>query len=373
MKIKRYEAKDMQEAMLKVKDDLGKDAVIVSTRKIKQKGLLGFFKPYLIEVTAALDEKPKNKDEFLNSLKQTQKMDQLEEKLSSVEGMLSKVYSEIQQTKSSADTEKNNYSNNVIQLFYNHLIDNEVDHEIAKEILDEINADLEKDNMNINNVVRIVYNKLIEILGNPQPIEYSIAHTPRKIVMVGATGVGKTTTIAKLTAEAVLDKKKKVGLITADTYRIAAVEQLKTYAEILGVPVKVVYKPSDITKALADFADKDVVFIDTAGRSHKNEKQLMELQELMAFSEPDETYLVLSLATKYKDIRSILQKYEPIRDYKLIFTKLDETSSSGIILNVRYNTDRPLAYVTTGQNVPDDIEIINTERIVQTLLGRIEE
>lgn len=164
-------------------------------------------------------------------------------------------------------------------------------------------------------------------------------------------------------------------MVTADTYRIAAVEQLNTYAGILDVPVNVAYSPSEICGCLNEFSGYDVIFVDTAGRSHKNEEQKDELIELInnvkngGYDADIETFLVLSVTTKYKDLINIADTYKEIEDYRLLFTKLDETVTLGNIINLKCYTGAPLSYTTSGQNVPDDIETIDVQKLAKNLLG----
>ena len=160
-------------------------------------------------------------------------------------------------------------------------------------------------------------------------------------------------------------------MITADTYRIAAVEQLKTYAEILGIPVNVAYSPGDIMDAVNQHSDKDLILIDTAGRSHRNKAQFEELKALVTASDANEIYLVLSATMSSRSCMEILNSYDFLKDYKLIFTKTDEAPAMGIILNVRYLTGKKLSYITTGQSVPDDIETANIDKLAKKLMGSI--
>lgn len=374
MKIQRYETKNMQEAIEKAKSELGRNAVIVSTRRIRRKGLLGFFQRPILEVIAAVEEKEEvPKQDFIASLKQSQQMVQIEEKIKNIESVMSKVYGEIKDVKYNIEDSPENSYISVVKLFYQHLIQNGVEPEVAKVILDDVNQEAIKGQNSINTIVSLVCNKIISILGTVEPIQVDdTTSKPRKVMLLGSTGVGKTTTIAKLTAEMILNHQKKVGLITCDTYRIAAVEQLKTYAEILGVTVKVVYQDADIQSSLEEFSDKDIVFIDTAGRSHNNKQQMQELEELINQFQPHEIYLVLNMVTKYKDIQQIIEHYSFIKDYKFIFTKLDETSSYGMILSTCFDHPQKLSYITTGQNVPDDIEIVKVDNIAKSLLGSIQ-
>jgi len=157
--------------------------------------------------------------------------------------------------------------------------------------------------------------------------------------------------------------------MTADTYRIAAVDQLKKYAEILGLGVEVLYSIDEFEEKKNTFSNCDAVLIDTAGRSHKNEQRFSELSNLLNEISKKEVYLVLSLSTKYKDILDIIESYSEVADYKIIFTKQDETTTLGTIINVKHMTQKPLSYITFGQNVPDDIEVLQPEKIAKLLLG----
>lgn len=207
------------------------------------------------------------------------------------------------------------------------------------------------------------------LLGEPETIQLRSDGRPQVVIFVGPTGVGKTTTLAKIAADFTLNKQKKVGLITADTYRIAAVEQLKTYSEILNIPFLVVYSPSEVKEAIKMFADKDLILIDTAGRSHRNKSHFDELKALVNSAEADEAYLVVSANTSKHAMNEILEYYSFIKDYKLLFTKLDEAPAPGVIVNARYLTGRPLSYTTAGQSVPDDLNVANPRAIVANLLG----
>ena len=189
--------------------------------------------------------------------------------------------------------------------------------------------------------------------------------------------MGKTTTIAKLASRYAVDEKKKVALLTADTYRIAAAEQLRTYANILEVPFRVIYTKEEVITAIQDFKEYDYIFVDTAGHSHQNEQQLGDMKVLLDTLKEEhddvtiqcQCFLVLSATTKYKDLLKIAQTYRELTEYQLIFTKLDETSTLGNLLNLKLASDSPVSYVTYGQNVPDDIEQFNAQKTVKQLLG----
>ena len=267
--------------------------------------------------------------------------------------------------------ERENANYKFLQLIYKKLIDNEVDSRFADEIIGEIENSLKKES-NLDSILAAVYQKIILKLGKPKTIE--IGDKAKVIFFIGPTGVGKTTTIAKIASSFKIEKEARVAFITADTYRIAAVEQLNTYASIIDCPVSVVYSVEDMNKSLSEYKDYDLILVDTAGRSHKATEQMDELKAFIeevaqrADEFDFECYLTLSLTTKYKDLKSIADKYYDV-DWAVIFTKLDETCSVGNILNIRMLTDRPLSYTTSGQNVPDDIEVINEQGIARQLLG----
>lgn len=197
-----------------------------------------------------------------------------------------------------------------------------------------------------------VYQKLILRFGQPETIK---VNGKTNSCFVGPTGVGKTTTIAKIASKFKVNYNKNIAFITADTYRIAATDQLRTFANILDTPMSVIYTATELNSAVAEYEQADVIFVDTAGFSHKNETQRNDMRALLAGLSPEyekSVYLVLSATTKYRDLISIIDSYKDIDDYKLIFTKLDETSSYGNLLNIKLYSDAGISYVTNGQNVP---------------------
>ena len=393
MKVKRYVGETAQEAMQKVKSDLGRDAIILNTRKIRKKGLAGLFSKPLIEVVATIDndissgarannarnEHTIETNEFIkelnenlqgqkNSLKDNTKHSHADEKeliqqdFMEIKNMLNKVYDAVK-----VDYENTKLSD-VVKKYLKTLEDNEVDKVIVNEIKEKLMETLDSEKQQSDAIVRnTVYNILMKYVKEPEP--FSFAGGKKVIIVIGPTGVGKTTTLAKLAANMVLNEKKRVGLITSDTYRIAAVEQLKTYSEIIGVPLSIIYTPGEILNAIESYADKDLILVDTAGRSHKDKYHLMELKTLIKSSIKYEVYLVISATTKFSDCIEIIKNYSFLDDYKLLFTKLDETSAFGVILNVAYITKKPISYITTGQSVPDDIEIADNGKIINCLLG----
>jgi flagellar biosynthesis protein FlhF len=416
MKIKKFEGKDEQEIMRRVKDDLGPSAIILSIKRKPHRGLFAFFKPPAVIVTAAYEEKtslqklweeseqgyardprgtglgdmnaeaavkkpaaaePASANRVMQEVQladQQQRIRSLENKLMMTEELLAKVVAQLNVAEQMARHPRpRKYENSLIEIFYESLIGQGVTPEIAERLLEDVDAIDEREKIDITLIVRIVYNTIIGILGEPNAIGTSLAPEGARafpVVFMGPTGVGKTTTIAKLSSILTLRHGLRVGLITADTYRIAAVEQLKTYADILGLDIQVVYGNNEIENSLNILTPgNDIVLIDTAGRSHRNEENLAELKALLENITDVKCYLVLSVATKYEDLLNIVNTYTAVTDFDIIFTKLDETTVLGSILNICYLTERKISYVTFGQNVPDDIEIVHPEKLAKALLG----
>lgn len=410
MIVKKFEAPTETEAIMKAKAELGPSAVVLNIKTIKQRGIMKLFKKDYVEVTAALEEKEFAQE--INDKKPTVEKkahidlmvsdktevktssDDIEKKLDNISELLKNQIKDNESksqkaSESKSVSDKNDsltvneeatdprqvaMNNNIktLKLVYNKLIDNEVDEKIANALVNEIESSLKKES-NIDSILAGIYQKIILKLGEPDII--SLSDKQKVVFFVGPTGVGKTTTIAKIASKFKLNEHKKVAFITSDTYRIAAVEQLNTYANILDVPVRVVYTQEEIKKALEDFKEYDLILVDTAGRSHKNVEQKDAVIDLYKSIQNEETqidyeaYLVLSVTTKYRDLVSITKAYENLGEYKLLFTKLDETNTLGNILNIKSLTGARLSYTTAGQNVPDDIETINVQKLAKQLLG----
>lgn len=272
--------------------------------------------------------------------------------------------------------ERENTNYRFLQLIYKKMLENDVNEKCADSIIGDIENSLKKES-NIDSILAAVYQKVILKLGEPHIITLQ-EDKPKVAFFIGPTGVGKTTTIAKIASKFKLEEHARVAFITSDTYRIAAVEQLNTYASIISCPVSVVYSADELEHCLEEYKDYDLILVDTAGRSHKAEGQMDELMELIERTrqKSDEfdvdIYLTLSVTTKSKDLVSIVERYQDIKDWSVIFTKLDETCSLGNILNIRMITDAPLSYTTLGQNVPNDIEVIDKQALAKQLLGGAE-
>lgn len=240
-----------------------------------------------------------------------------------------------------------------------------VDEEVAAPLLARVRSRITRGSGDWSEAFALTRTLMVKDLGGVQTVNPA----GRVVALVGPTGVGKTTTLAKMAAHLTLGQGRRIALITADTYRIAAVEQLRTYSEIIGVPLEVVYDPAEVRGALAAHSDKDLILVDTAGRSPKNYAHMSELKTYLDVLEPSETYLVLSLTSGYRDASMIVDHYLPLGFDYFLFTKWDEAAAPGLMYNMVRKYKRPLSYVTTGQNVPDDMEIADPETITRAILG----
>ncbi len=405
MIIKKFVGKTESEAVETAKKELGTNVVVMNVKNVKKKGLFDILKPQMVEVTVALEEDNNNEADIsadvkaavsainnvvmssMNNTDQTKPRTDMtrtapgeneenghdkkenhviEEKLDSLQSLLEQQLQKPEEEKPEEVSETEMF----MSLLHTTMLNNEVDETYADQIIEEIRKN-NKPNTPFDFALANTYQKMILKFGKPSgimPNEKGV----KVVFFIGPTGVGKTTTIAKIASKFQVDDKKKVALLTADTYRIAAAEQLRTYANILEVPFRVVYAVEELQQALTDFKDYDYILVDTAGHSYQNEAQRESMCKFIHSVDDQaekEVFLVLSATTKYKDLVSIADAYKEMVDYKLIFTKLDETTTLGNLLNLKLYTGAPLSYVTCGQNVPDDIEDFNPQKTVKRLLG----
>lgn len=376
MKVKKYVVKNMNEAMAKIRNELGKDAIIVSQRKVRKEGIKGYFTPKMIEVTAALDRynKDNEKKQSIDSIKALIYNKQEEQKRALIsEKQIDKKDKIIENT----DSANENIIKEVIEMknMIKELQSNRMETKDENDIdsfIDSLDISKESKKRIIEEILKIDSDNDIEekfkiSLENIVP-EYE--DKERKIeILIGPTGVGKTTTIAKLAGRKALLEKKKVGLITIDTYRIGAVEQLKTYSDIMNIPFKVVYSIKEMDEALEELKDCDSIFIDTTGRSAKNTMQISELRAYINKIPNKLIHLVISSTIKNKDIKVILQGYGVIDFDSIIVTKLDETSNYEILIDALIDGNKPISYMTLGQSVPDDIKKVSKNFIIDLIVG----
>ena len=413
MVIKKYIAKTEEAATALAREELGKDVVIMNVKKNIPKGIAKFFRKESVEVTAAVDEvvtdsASKEMPDFSKLQEAMQgeikpapdskaakaeaaravlaernqvsleeepeeeipsENNAIEQKLSDLQKLLEKQVMTEPEKKEEKEEQLPDKNKAYIRLIRSQMENNEVEETYIEQILEEIEGSLKKDT-SLDNILSGVYQKIVLKIGRPRLIDLH-AKKKKYVFFIGPTGVGKTTTIAKIASMLKLSGKVKVALVTSDTYRIAAVEQLKTYANILGVPLKVVYSADEMENAMEELEEYDLVLIDTAGRSHNNKEQKEDIHRLLETvpEEQREVFLVMSATTKYRDLVKISQSYSEITKYSLIFTKLDETDAIGNVFNIRMLTGAPLSYMTWGQNVPDDIGKVDAQKMAKQLLG----
>lgn len=425
MIIKKFVGKTEEEAVAVAHKELGGGVVIMNVKMVERKGLKALFRAKQVEVTVALEEEndtlgtvrreqasaPLKKEPGLRPVKKlsgesiSQSQDvpyenaldpedrlSIEKRLDSLQSLLMTRFQQSEAEREGAasgkkensdpegeaETEKQEETHSeeiteqqrFLRLLYNTMLESEVDEKYANQIVNEVDMSGQS-NLPIDYILENIYQKMILKFGRAQGIAPAEG-APKIVIFMGPTGVGKTTTIAKIASCYAVEEKKKVALLTADTYRIAAVEQLRTYANILEVPFRVIYSEDEVKEAVREFVSYDYVFVDTMGHSHKNEEQLGHMKRLFgALKEAGDcqTFLVLSATTKYKDLLKIVSVYDSVADFQLIFTKLDETAAMGNLLNMKLFTGKPVAFVTNGQNVPSDIEQFNPQKTVKQILS----
>jgi flagellar biosynthesis protein FlhF len=376
MIIKKYLVDELREAMPLIKRDLGQDAVILNTKKIKVKKFLGIIKEQKLEVVAAIDPK--------NELKLDPPNKKTPEASKPLEQTATKESTERDQKNRLLDNELLSEIQH-IKSFMIHAMDNGK----LPEQLVLLNDLMTKQGISNDVKAHFMSRMMLKISQNPncnkkdvlmwarEEMQYDleafhsekIEHPKRMICFVGPTGVGKTTTIAKLAGELILQQGKKVGFITADTYRIAAVEQLQMYAEILGAPLEVAATSEELQSALEKLSHCDFILMDTAGRNYTQQEYILELEELLQSKVDIQKNLVLSLTSKYDDMIEIIEQFQSLPIDEIILTKKDETSSYGTVINLMYKYSTAIRYITTGQNVPDDIERLSPKTVLKYIFG----
>ncbi len=361
----------MEEAIAKVKFDLGPEAIILHTRRLQRSWPMRLFKNNSVEITAALDVNLMEQKEGTNG-------DGISKNGvgEAIEVRFDQIQLEVEEIKSIVKTIASQLTDPLFQEVpacfldvYEKLLQSKVEDEIAKKLMKQVQEELTTSQLA---TPEILHEKMVSEMAKMIPISspLSLEGGQRKVIaLIGPTGAGKTTTIAKLAAKYCLYEGKKAVFLTADTYRIAAVEQLKTYAEIIGAPIEIVFNSQDAREALEKHEDKDLVLIDTAGRSPLNETQMNELAALMDVASPDEIHLVLSVTTKMSDQINAIKRFSVVPINRIIFTKLDETNTPGTILNIVNKSKVAISYLTIGQNVPEDIKVAESQKLANLILG----
>ena len=399
MRIKKFAGHTLKEATDLMKRELGPDAIVVSSRKITRGGPLSLFGRDVFEITGAIDDvAPGQQNSYRNRPgtpafqqhlgRSAQELDE-QDTLANLRkiatqyerggqderrtlrraqdaGDMVDLRSDMEDVKGTlkAIVEHLKYSRmpalpDALQRAYGRLVQHEVDQQLAVDVIQTVLARSNQEQMaNRQYLERQIVGALAGLVPQAGPDRVHRKKS-RVIALVGPTGVGKTTTIAKLAAIHKLVNGQEVGLVSADTYRIGAIEQLRTFAGIADIPMEVVYKPSEMAGALRKFRSKDIVFVDTVGRSQRSRKELSDLARFVAAADPDEIHLVVNASTNLRTAEDINDQFKVVKPNRLLFSKLDEAVTYGPLLNLVHKHHIPLSYVTTGQAVPDDIRTID--------------
>jgi flagellar biosynthesis protein FlhF len=412
MRIRKFEADSVQEALQQIRQELGPDAVILYTRKLKRGGFLGLGSSEVAEVTAGIDMGPENSGAAVTpaytglaersaalggplpgTRTQTQTAPNLLKArplspfsappMPDPAGALAERRQEVFQSElndgkvisgtllsRSAPRKAGPDLHPELRRVYEQLLKGGVEEPVALNALVPAQREIaEKGYPRAGSLGQLVTRTLAGQLKASGPLEGGIPGKPRVIAFIGPTGVGKTTTLVKLASQYALVHQLKVALLTADTYRIGAVEQLRIYRDIMEIPFEAVSSPEEVAPALKRHADCDLIFFDTAGRSPQNRRQIQDLKAFVEAAKPSETHLCISATTKNADLMPIVGKFGMVPVSRFLITKLDETRQHGLLLNLSANFQVPISYLTTGQNVPHDIEVATPERMADLVLG----
>ena len=401
MNLQTFKASTMAEALAQVKSQMGTSAVILHTRTYHRHRWLGLRRQEIVEITAGqglrVQERtprrqavvaggpsiggrigayqaapsapvarslPEAGRQLLESpAGQSAAMMGLSKEMSDLKQMVKDLVTQTRQTKAPQVPED-------LFDYYTQLIQNQVAEEIASEVIKTLQKSVRPEHFQQPDYIREkLADQLEKLLPSSGPIVRTKTTGPHVVALIGPTGVGKTTTLAKLAANLKLREKHRVGLITMDTYRIAAIDQLKKYADILGSPLRAVGSPEELREAIRSMSECEFVLIDTAGRSPNDTMKLNELKTFLAAAEPDEVHLVVSTTASQACVELAIARFADVRVDKIIFTKLDEAAHVGVVLNVVRKVNKSLSYITTGQDVPDDIEVGRGRRLAQLILG----
>ncbi|PQO34597.1 flagellar biosynthesis protein FlhF [Bremerella cremea] len=377
MNIKSFRAKSMHEALELVRKELGPDAALLHSREVPQRGLKGLLGGKEIELAASKDANLKSRFD-IEVPPEEEEPEPTDEAVVEQHEQPSESDEAPRPIDLGIDLEAMSFN----QTFFGNgpayppallrirerLIDAEVPGILADGLCERVlNAHPEESQQQEDMLVAAIRQEIMKSIPIGRDIDDTLLY-PRVVAAIGPTGVGKTTTIAKLAARAKFDYKRRVGLVTVDTYRIAAVDQLQTYAEIMDLPMKIVATPMEVRNAINELSDCQQIFVDTAGRSPRDEVQVQQLRSLIKAASPDETYLVLSAPSSSRSLAEAVEKFAGVAPTSWVLTKIDEVGSLGNTLSFLQDPQLPLAYVTNGQDVPQAIAAADAEDLVSRIL-----
>lgn len=408
MQVKRFEGTNIQDVLRSVKQELGPSAIILSTREIKKgTGAYGMFSRTMVEVTAAIDQdvephtplpeapvtstqpvlpganhtatqmvramEPLQRD--VNDLKELMRQLVAQERLQTqpnaagLEREFAAVKKMVEYLVRGQQDSKSPLFPTAIMPFYQRLLSSGIGDELARHLIEKMLNSLDAEQYGQEQyVLTSLANMIVKLTVAGGPLKLT-SGAPTIAAFVGPTGVGKTTTIAKLAAHYTFSEKKHVALVTIDTYRIAAVEQLRTFAKIIGLPLDVVISEAELDQALKKYHDMDLILIDTAGRSQRDQLQMSELESFFSKIKRADVHLVASATSSTENLHETVERFNSLSPKSMIFTKLDECNRYGNIFRTNRQSQLPISYFTTGQQVPEDIEIATPERLVDLILN----
>ncbi|MCL2065039.1 MAG: flagellar biosynthesis protein FlhF [Candidatus Cloacimonetes bacterium] len=374
MKIKKFIAPSMQEALKQIKKEFGDDAIILSNRSVEHSEWKS-----AVEITAAIDKKDEPQAEKVHFQSLIEKP--------AIQPTTSNIPTTVIQTQLNSMSKDIEYLRDRIEFLINHIKYEHLPH-IPKNLQDILKI-LNKNGVNLtlaNNMIEEIFtslsgeelmdeemimkklnNKIKHFLNITGPIKFNQNQTT-VVLLMGPTGSGKTTTIAKLAALYKYTYSRKVALVSADSFRIAAMEQLKAFAEIAKIPFVAVYNNNDLTEKINSLRKYELILIDTTGLNAKNMKQMISLKETIRIAKADEIHLTLSMTTKYSDLSDNIKNFNMIPYDGIILTKMDETEGMGDIVNIAADFEKPYSYITFGQDIPDDISLANRNELAQIIL-----
>lgn len=364
MRVKKYRAKNMPEAMACIRADLGRDAVILHSEQVAPRGLFGWLRRPALEVIAAVD------NDLHDFPRPTPAADQSIQHLQSEVAALKMALSQLAEIRYETRTHTRSVAS--LEDWYHRLLERGVAPALAQSIVRSVADELSRwalDNQSVLN--EHLHWHLGRKLTIAAPLKPMPGH-PIAFFLVGPTGVGKTTTIAKLAANFVHHERSRVLIVTADTFRVGALSQIRAFGQILGIPVEVAYNPAQLAALVQNNRHQyDLIMVDTPGRNQRDSEQVQELNAYLTAVPDKLVHLALAAGAKYEDMRQTANIFGTTRLDGLIFTKLDETATLGQAYTLACETGLPVSYLTTGTRIPEDIEVASAERLVDSMVGRV--